>query len=239
MQKIYLLRHGQAGFGEANYDALSEIGLRQARQLGRFLAGNGIGFTPEQIILGTMARHRQTLDALWQGLYQQYSEQTADTIGQGIEYCADWNEYDHHNILAALNPDFATPKGFRAYLLAQPDARTAFARIFSQAIEKWTGAGQNKAYIESWADFRARVNQGLTAVTKRQQDKLLVITSGGPISVLALQLLGVPQQQFLNLNWILANCGISRVLNGRNGLKLSSLNDYTAFEATPELITYK
>lgn len=239
MQKIYLLRHGQAGFGEANYDALSETGYRQAWRLGRFLTNNGIGFTPQQIITGTMARHRQTLNALWQGLNQQPLNHTADTISKDTEQSADWNEYDHHNILAALNPDFATPEGFKVYLLKQSDARAAFAEAFSQAVEKWIGAGQDKAYIESWTDFCTRVKQGLKTVTQKQQHKLLVITSGGPISLLAQHLLGNQEQQFLNINWLLANCGISRVLNGRSGLRLSSLNDYTAFEATPELITYK
>jgi broad specificity phosphatase PhoE len=239
MQKIYLLRHGQAGFAEANYDALSQTGYQQAWRLGRFLTNNGIGFTPQQIITGTMARHRQTLSALWQGLNQQPLQHTAAAIGDDVEQSADWNEYDHHNILAALSADFATPQGFKAYLFKQPDPRAAFAETFRQAVENWISAGQDQTYIESWAGFCARVKQGLTAVTGKQQHKLLVITSGGPISLLAQQLLGAQEQQFLNLNWVLANCGISRVLNGRNGLRLSSLNDYTAFEATPELITYK
>ncbi|GGD60114.1 histidine phosphatase family protein [Lacimicrobium alkaliphilum] len=238
MQKIYLLRHGQAGFDQADYDALSPTGRQQAWRLGRFFADNGISFTAQQIISGSMLRHRQTLQALWQGLNQQPVD-LADPIDDRIEQNADWNEYDHHNVLAALNPEFANPQGLKAYLLQQADPSAAFAQTFSQAISKWTNSEPGNEYIESWEDFCARVKRGISAATEKPHNKLLVITSGGPISVLAQQLLGVPEKHFLNINWVLANCGVSRLLNGRNGLRLSSLNDYTAFDGTPELITYK
>ena len=34
MSNIYLVRHGQASFGAADYDQLSELGLRQSALLG-------------------------------------------------------------------------------------------------------------------------------------------------------------------------------------------------------------
>ena len=34
MTSIYLIRHGQASFGKAEYDCLSELGEQQARHLG-------------------------------------------------------------------------------------------------------------------------------------------------------------------------------------------------------------
>ena len=38
MATIYLIRHGQASFGKANYDELSDLGQQQATRLGQALA---------------------------------------------------------------------------------------------------------------------------------------------------------------------------------------------------------
>ncbi|WP_088329655.1 histidine phosphatase family protein [Lacimicrobium sp. SS2-24] len=239
MQKLYLLRHGQAGFSQADYDALSETGYRQAWRLGQFLRENGVRFSPEQIVCGAMQRHRQTLDALWQGLHHQALNPAENTISTQVTRSRDWNEYDHHNILAALDPAFATPDGLRRYLMQQQDPKSAFLHAFDEAIKRWTAAGEDNLYHESWQGFCDRVQRGLRQATGTKHSSVLVVTSGGPIAVLAQRLMGAPQEAFLNTNWVLANCGLSRILNGRNGLRLSTLNDYTAFEATPELITYK
>ena len=41
MGQLYLVRHGQASFGADDYDQLSELGRRQAVQLGRYWAQRG------------------------------------------------------------------------------------------------------------------------------------------------------------------------------------------------------
>jgi len=38
MNEIYFIRHGQASFGEENYDRLSDLGVKQAKHLARHLA---------------------------------------------------------------------------------------------------------------------------------------------------------------------------------------------------------
>jgi broad specificity phosphatase PhoE len=40
MGNLYLVRHGQASFGAADYDQLSELGQRQSVRLGEYFAGN-------------------------------------------------------------------------------------------------------------------------------------------------------------------------------------------------------
>jgi broad specificity phosphatase PhoE len=35
MGTLHLVRHGQASFGAADYDQLSDLGARQCRELGR------------------------------------------------------------------------------------------------------------------------------------------------------------------------------------------------------------
>ena len=64
MGNLYLVRHGQASFGAADYDNLSELGYRQSVRLGEYLAGKGLQF--EAVITGTLRRHAQT----WAGIAQ-------------------------------------------------------------------------------------------------------------------------------------------------------------------------
>ena len=51
MGRLYFIRHGQASMGAKNYDALSELGMTQARLLGEYFKANEIRF--DQIICGT------------------------------------------------------------------------------------------------------------------------------------------------------------------------------------------
>ena len=58
MGTLYLVRHGQASFGEADYDRLSPMGHQQSRRLGEYFAGQGLVF--DAVITGTLRRHAET-----------------------------------------------------------------------------------------------------------------------------------------------------------------------------------
>ena len=62
MGTLYLVRHGQASFGAADYDQLSELGQRQCHALGQWFAERGVQF--DAVLRGTLRRHAQSLDAL-------------------------------------------------------------------------------------------------------------------------------------------------------------------------------
>ena len=62
MGNLYLVRHGQASFGAADYDNLSELGHRQSVRLGEYFAHKGLQF--EAVMVGTLRRHAQT----WAGI---------------------------------------------------------------------------------------------------------------------------------------------------------------------------
>ena len=58
MATIYLIRHGQASFGAADYDKLSELGCRQAQVTGEYLRDNKIHF--DAVYSGSLLRQRET-----------------------------------------------------------------------------------------------------------------------------------------------------------------------------------
>lgn len=62
MKKLILVRHGQASAGEEDYDRLSPLGHIQAEKLGIYLKNRDI--VPEQILTGSLTRHRQTADGI-------------------------------------------------------------------------------------------------------------------------------------------------------------------------------
>src|SRR3954447_5496055 len=66
MGTLYLVRHGQASFGAADYDNLSELGHRQAVRLGEYWRERGMRF--DAVITGTLKRHKQTWEGIAQGL---------------------------------------------------------------------------------------------------------------------------------------------------------------------------
>ena len=90
MASIYLIRHGQASFGQQNYDDLSDTGVQQAKVLGRSLQNRVDQF--DRVYLGTMQRHAQTAEHCFA-----QNENATDT--QSWNKHSGWNEYDHQDIL--------------------------------------------------------------------------------------------------------------------------------------------
>ena len=60
---LYLVRHGQASFGEADYDRLSPLGHRQCVKLGEYFRAKGITAF-DSVFTGTLKRHAQSLATL-------------------------------------------------------------------------------------------------------------------------------------------------------------------------------
>jgi broad specificity phosphatase PhoE len=231
MAVIYLIRHGQASFGQDDYDCLSEQGTLQATHLGNSLAKRQITF--DKVIIGGMLRHRQTADNCLQAMQHSGTAAVADDA---------WNEYDHQNILAQLDPQFASPQGLRHYVSKQDNPHLALDKIIGKAFTRWVGSENDQDYAESWTAYQDRIHSALTRLIKKSDDvkSIAVFSSGGPIALLSQQVLGVPAKNLMKLNWTLVNCGVTKLLSSRRGLTLSSLNEHTVFEGEfQNLISYK
>ena len=62
MSTLVLMRHGQASFGAARYDALSELGQAQARATGLWMRNQGIH--PNAVLHGPRQRQADTANLL-------------------------------------------------------------------------------------------------------------------------------------------------------------------------------
>lgn len=214
MGAIYLVRHGQASWGKANYDELSSRGEEQARQLG--YAWEAAGWLPTTAASGSMQRHHQTaLNAL-------------AAAGQNDGYDVDhgWDEFDHEAVMEAQIPGFQTT-----------DPR-AFQDAFIQATDRWAAGGSDGEH-ESFAEFSERVLgafERLVATAGRGETSV-VFTSGGPIAIVAACLLTGDTKLWSTLNSVIINTGVTKIVTGRSGRTLLSFNEHGHLPA--DQVTYR
>lgn len=218
MGAIYLIRHGQASFGAADYDALSPLGFEQSTLVGAELKRRGVEFA--QVRSGTLARQRDT------------AATALKALGCDVPVIEDerWNEYDHVDI-------------GRHYAGGAPqqDARE-YQRLLDAALTAWVDSGDSGPCAESWPAFLDRCTAALAelAGSLGKGENGLVFTSGGVLGAVAGALLGTPGPGLLKLNRVTVNTGITKLTSGRGGVTLLSFNEHPHLEGeTARLLSYR
>ena len=234
MGQIYLVRSGQASFGSANYDQLSEMGYEQARLLGKWFAKGGQPF--HRMITGGMARHHQTADAC---LAQVNGAQL-----EGAECLTDagFAEFDHHEVMLRHCPEFADPATFQQLLSRSADPQRAAEQLFRAAMQRWMTGWHDDQYAEAWPDFRRRVVSALERLDQPDSKRTtIVFTSSGVIATVMQHVLGFQDFQVMEMTWKVANCAVTRLLHRPGEFGLSYLNNYSHLEqpGQPSAVTYR
>lgn len=226
MSTIYLIRHGQAPFGSEDYDRLTPLGFEQAGVLGGALRER----LPQidVVVHGGMQRHRLTAETCLQA----WDAKPSPGTDEGFR------EYDHLDVVDR----YMDRKALAGVAADAASRRREFERQFVQVMQRWQAGDHDEAYTESWPVFRDRCTAALERLGARlgRGQTALVFTSGGVISALALALLELPLSGYADLNWRLVNAGVSKLLLGGGGLRLSTLNEHAHFEgARSALLTYR
>ncbi|MFZ5543318.1 MAG: histidine phosphatase family protein [Pseudomonadota bacterium] len=235
MPQIHLVRHGQASFEADDYDCLSPLGERQSRLLGDWFGR--CGQAVQALHRGTLKRHRQTADGLVEGLPAALRPAAASGIDPGFD------EFDHEAMMLAHRPEFATPGAMKAWLAQQAQPRRAFQQLFAQAMGRWMSGEHDADYAETWSDFGARCMQALQRALQASQgaQTLVIVSSGGPISAICQQVLGLPDDSTARVCFGLANSGVTRLAGSGSRLHLAQLNSVAHLEIVGDasLITYR
>ena len=215
MASIYLVRHGQAGFGKLNYDQLSDLGHEQGALVGQSLLNRHI--EAGSVVHGAMQRHRETMVA---------AQTVWHAFGPIMEH-AGFNEFDSDDVIACAHPKFAQKAVLGAYLMSQKNPKKTFQHLFESAIERWISGEFDSDYIESWSHFKSRCVEALQQTIEQANGKnVVVFTSGGPITAIAQHCLDLSDQRAFDLNWTLVNGGISQILFNQQGkISLASCNE--------------
>lgn len=214
MSVVYLLRHGQASFGAADYDVLSPVGQQQAKVLGEELRTRGV--EPAQVWAGTLSRQRDTAAI------------TLAALGVDSDLGTDprWNEYDHIGLVAAL----ATREH-----IEPPSSPRDFQAILDRALHEWISNGRSAGHTGSYADF---ADDALAALTEAGGGgPAVAFTSGGVIAAICSRITGA---DFVKLNRVVVNAAITKIVVGRSGASVVSFNEHGHFEgANRDLLTYR
>jgi len=236
MSDIYLFRHGQASFGEDNYDRLSPNGVRQSHILARHLAKTAKAF--DAIYFGEMERQQKTA----QEMIDYYSKNKLATPQP--EICSAFNEYDSFAVWQALVPELTQEDSAIAKDVAEITGdKKAFQRVFAKVMNRWISGSYRASGIPLWNDYKQRVRQGLESLIARHgaRKQIAVFTSGGPISVSVQAALELSDPKTLEVSWQLMNASITRIKYNSRGIMLAVFNDVThlELEGDEELLTYR
>lgn len=215
MSTLVLVRHGQARFGGADYDALSEHGQKQCELLRDYWAARG-----------------ETFDEVWSGSLQRQRDSARILAEPAID--DRWNEYGNDGILHHLAPALAETNNAFAELWhkhqSAPKDQRAFQRMFEPLMLAWLDGQIAHAEVEPWSAFRHRVEAALKAIIEKPGSRrVAVFTSGGPIGLAVATVLGASDQQALQLNWRVRNSSLTTLLFSPGRTSLDSFN------ATPHL----
>lgn len=185
MGTLYLVRHGQASFGAADYDQLSALGTRQCHALGQWMAARGITF--EGVLRGTLRRHAQSLAALAEG----HGQVPAALEWPGL------NEYDSDALIRTVHDG---PLANPAASENPAEVYRAHFRLLRQALASWMEGRTQPEGMPSWDGFVAGVTTALDHVRQNHTGNVLIVSSGGPISTAVAQVLGAPASTMIELN---------------------------------------
>ncbi|WP_281647834.1 histidine phosphatase family protein [Parendozoicomonas sp. Alg238-R29] len=222
MATIYLVRHGQASFGQHDYDKLSPIGEQQAVVTGEWLKA-----VNKPIALfgsGTLLRQRQTLSGIYSGMGLEGRQ--PDFTLPGL------NEVDVDELLLVANPQFTSRREMDSHMANKSNPAQAFFELYRSSLARWAGGEHDQEYKQSWPEFKEKALNAVTIVGKelKENENVLLVSSGGTISTLVLQVLGMPENGIFKLNRHINNASITALHFRKNKLSLHGFNNYAHLE---------
>ena len=221
MGQLYLVRHGQASFGAADYDQLSDLGTRQSLRLGEYFAHKGIHF--QAAITGTLRRHEQT----YAGICQRAGLDLQALPWPGL------NEYDGAAVIAAIHPQ----------PLERPDTPELYRqhfRLLRDGLTQWMNGVVSPKDMPDYTDFVAGVSSALDHVRKNFDGNVLLVSSGGPISTAVGQILGTTPETTIEMNLHIRNSAVTEFIFNPKRHKLLTYNTLPHLDAAQyaDWITY-
>lgn len=219
MGQLYLVRHGQASFGKANYDELSELGARQAYWLGEYFQSLSITF--DRVITGSLLRQQDTAKHLLLGARQTLPVMTDPGF----------NEFDFKTVATV----YCHAAGIE--LPSTQHGGKLFFQMLRKAIMAWS-AGELHAKsdtatstyasqhgLETWPEFNERIAGAMKRIISREgDDNVLVVSSGGAMALALSQILGCDVETMIDLNMQTRNTGYHQLFFNQRGFQLATFN---------------
>jgi broad specificity phosphatase PhoE len=223
MPTLYLVRHGQASFGAADYDNLSDLGHQQAELLGRYFKAKNLKF--DAAYAGTLRRHAQTFSGIAQGM----------GIDQAALLRPGLNEYDSDAVVEAIHPEplsrERSPENYRKHF-----------RLLRDGLSAWMDGKTEPRGMPHYADFVSGITDVLDEVRMQyggnDNASILICSSGGPISTAVGYILGTSAQTTIELNLRIRNTSITEFAFTPKRHMLVTYNTLPHLEDKPDWVTY-
>jgi broad specificity phosphatase PhoE len=239
MGTLLIIRHGQASFMADNYDQLSALGQTQGRLLGQAWAAAGLYF--DRACSGPRERQKGTAEivaAAYAAVGVDFPE---------IESYPEFDEYHADAVLsgglASLSAHDANARELQRAFTHADDSNTrhaAFQRMFEYVIVRWVRGELVLSDVESWGEFRTRVNAGFDRLlaAQRQSERVAVFTSAGPMAIAVQRALGISDEKTIALSWMPRNASWSEFFHAPEKLTLSTFNAHGHL-VDPAQLTYR
>jgi broad specificity phosphatase PhoE len=239
MGRVFLVRHAQASFLEPDYDKLSVTGEAQARVLGEYWARHKVIL--DRVSTGPRVRHRDTEKAVRETLtkhglrcpeplvFDEFDEFPGDVVlERSLPQLSRSNPHIRDLDAAVRNAN------------SPPQRRRNFQKLFETVTTMWVRAQITVDGVESWEDFIARVNRGLSRFLSlsSKNETSAIFTSGGPVAVSVQRALHLSPLDTLQVAWMPRNCSYSEFVFSGDRFTLSTFNSFQHLD-DPALLTYR
>ena len=227
-----MVRHGQASFHAADYDQLSDTGVKQAQLLGKWF--QHCAWPVHQVVAGGMKRHLQTAEEFLSAY-----PLIADGPVQ-LRREPRLNEFDHQEILQrSLVAD--NPNEIIGHMKEM--APEEFKVKMFKALVRWASAGNDNKYSEPWPVFSDRCVAALEGMAELADtgDNVVVFTSVGVIAAILRNILDLSAEQMVSLLWEITNASFTCITFKEGHYAVNAFNVTAHLDQTrqPELITLK
>ena len=216
MATIYLMRHGQASFGAADYDKLSELGCSQAEVLGHYLRDCDVVF--DAVYSGDLLRQRET------------TELAVASQPAAVDHHIDprFNEIKNDQQVKHLLPQLAEKNPALGKLVERglSDSKD-YQKVIEAVFKHWVSGQCDNTNLQSWADYSGGVRDAVTDVirTSGSGKTVGIFTSGGTIATIVSQVLGLSAEDTYKLYEPVFNCSVSQLFYSGDKVSLSYFND--------------
>jgi broad specificity phosphatase PhoE len=239
MGRVFFVRHAQASFLEPNYDKLSFIGELQARRLGEFWFRHNVTF--DRVCSGPAARHVNTA-----AIAAEAYGRSGQVFPQPVEL-HEFDEFQGDAMLERSLPQLLKndPRIRELHAAFQnssseKDRHANFQRLFESVVMMWVEGLIVVNDVESWPEFCARVNRGLSKFLSngRRGEQVAIFSSGGPMGVAVQRALHLSALHTLRVAWMARNCSYSEFLFSGERFTLSTYNSFPHLDEI-SLLTYR
>lgn len=202
MGTLLLIRHGQASYGEADYDRLSARGREQAAALGHYLATQRL----DAVYAGPLVRQQQTLAG---------AAEAAAAAGAPLpaaQTLPELAEYPAFEMLRHLMPRLVAEDARFAELETAPTPRL-LDEAFQTILGRWSRDEWSVDGVERVGAFVRRVRAGLDRVLRAAGGgaRLACVTSAGPIGVAVGLAFELPEARMVRTSIVIRNASITEL----------------------------